>query len=537
MGIIALSTNSIYAQISYGGEPYSFSNKLEMPQAISPNPSELMLNKGDNNKNCNALEFGRFLNLNISLNNDLWQKISTAKGKTIYRLRVQSKGALAVGAYFSDFFIPKGAELFIFSPDHQQLIGSFNSLNNPASGLFATEYILGDQLLIEYIEPANVKGQGHFIVKEILHAYRAIGSVINKSGFGSSDVCEVNVNCPEGSGKNKQRDAVLRLNIKIGSSAYWCTGSLINNTSEDRTPYVITADHCGKNSSSVDQNQWVFYFNYQSDDCDDPNIEPEHQTMTGCSLIAASSNTGSLGSDFYLVMLNQTVPEDYRPYFLGWNRDGLGSDVGYTIHHPQGDIKKISTYTNPLSDATYNGGIYNGFWEVAWSETETNHGVTEPGSSGSPIFDEQGYLIGTLTGGAASCSALTANDYYGKFIMHWDQNGSEDNQKLAPWLDPLNTGVDKMSGIYLGVDEEKILSGKLFQAIPNPVSSSLILYFDRNNTEYLVSISDLSGKIITEFKQEGLGPKTIQLEGLQKGIYIIKVMTESKTQISKFLKL
>ena len=79
--------------------------------------------------------------------------------------------------------------------------------------------------------------------------------------------------------------------------------------------------------------------------------------MEGCIEIAASSKADVQGSDFYLVQLLQDIPETYNPYFLGWNRDGLGSSEGFTIHHPQGDIKKISHNAQDLQDASYAQGF------------------------------------------------------------------------------------------------------------------------------------------------------------------------------------
>jgi len=224
--------------------------------------------------------------------------------------------------------------------NHQQLIGAFTSLNNKPSALLPTEYIIGEKLIIEYMEPLGVIGEGYFVVNELLHAYRGINTFNEKSGFGSAGECEVNVNCTEGNAKDKQRDAVLRILVKTGSMGTWCSASLVNNTSEDRTPYVLTADHCGKNSSVSEHHQWIFYFNYQSDGCVNPIIEPGHQTMVGCEEIASSSNAGYLGSDFYLVKLEDDIPDSYNPYFTGWNRTENGSSEGYGIHHPRGDIKK-----------------------------------------------------------------------------------------------------------------------------------------------------------------------------------------------------
>jgi hypothetical protein len=535
--LMAVFSVNVHAQISQGGQPYSFSHRLEMPRVLSPDRTELQYKNLVENKSCSALEFARFLPLNEPLSSKHWQIISDEDGRTLYRIAIQSEGALAIGAYFNDFYLPPGSRLFIYSPDKKQLIGAFTSQNNHSSGLFATEYILGDELVIEYEEPIAVQGQGHFTISEILYAYRDVRLFSEEKGYGGSGDCEVNVNCPEGNGKKNQRDAVLRLLIKNGSSGTWCTGSLVNNTKEDRTPYVITADHCGKNSSADDHEQWVFYFHYQSWGCANPENEPAHKTMEGCIEIAASSKADVQGSDFYLVQLLQDIPETYNPYFLGWNRDGLGSSEGFTIHHPQGDIKKISHYAQDLQDASYAQGFPKAYWEVLWSETSTGFGVTEPGSSGSPLFDNDGYLIGTLTGGGASCSTQTAPDYYGKFSEHWMSNGDADDQQLRPWLDPLNLGVDKMDGIYMGVDEQKLVANQLFQAIPNPATSYLNVYFNQKAGNFHIQISDLSGSRIKEYDVSGNASYRIDMSKFSRGVYIVSV-TEGKTiQYQKVTKL
>lgn len=188
LGGLFLST-SLLAQISQGGEPYSYTHLLENPVFVQPNPSELQYKSDEPTKDCNAFEFAKFLTLNESLKSNSWQVIEALDGSSIYRLAIQSPGALAIGAYFSHFSIPKGAKLFIYSTDHQQLIGAFTEKNNPKSGFFATEYLSGEELIIEYQEPAAVAGKGYFVVSEILHAYRGFG-FNDERGFGGSDACE-----------------------------------------------------------------------------------------------------------------------------------------------------------------------------------------------------------------------------------------------------------------------------------------------------------------------------------------------------------
>lgn len=524
------------AQISQGGEPYSFSHKMDVLKAVSVNMDKQSFEEKEITKNCDAMAFAQFLPVNISLKDERWQKTKTGDGMMVYRLAIKSENAQAVGAYFSQVNIPIGAKLFVYSSDHQQLLGAFTSFNNKESAFLPTEYIIGDELAIEYMEPLEVVGKGYFIVNELLYAYRGINTFNDRSGFGSAGACEVNVNCLEGNNKTKQRDAVLRILVKSGSMGTWCSGTLVNNTSEDRAPYVLTADHCGKNASVSEHHQWVFYFDYQSVGCENPVIEPDHQTMVGCMEIASSSNTGELGSDFYLVRLEDDIPEHYDPYFIGWNRDGLGSSRGYTIHHPRGDIKKISHYTQPLVDGNYQGGIFNGFWEVHWSETESGYGVTEGGSSGSPIFDKNGYLIGTLTGGQAACNNPSAPDYYGKFSVHWESNGTEIDEQLAYWLDPNNTGQLHLGGVYLGSEELEMPLGDIFTSYPNPVSDNLNIYFKKASNSHQIDIYDVSGRAVQSVNYQGIGDKKIDMTGLAKGVYLLKVNDGNKTQITKFYK-
>jgi hypothetical protein len=73
--------------------------------------------------------------------------------------------------------------------------------------------------------------------------------------------------------------------------------------------------------------------------------------------------------------------------------------------------------------------------------------VTEPGSSGSGIWDPANHqLIGTLSGGGSACSSPTAADCYGKFSVGW-ASGTSSSDRLRDWLDPQNTGAMSVPGV------------------------------------------------------------------------------------------
>jgi len=152
--------------------------------------------------------------------------------------------------------------------------------------------------------------------------------------------------------------------------------------------------------------------------------------------------------------LNNAPPDDYNVYYLGWNNEDVTSNTGVTIHHPQGDIMKISAYSTSLFSTSWLGLAEGSHWEVVWSPTDSGFGVTEGGSSGCPIFNNSGELIGTLTGGGASCSNPTSPDQYGKFAYHWTSNGTTDDRQLSPWLDPDGTGATSLAGTYAPCEDD-----------------------------------------------------------------------------------
>jgi hypothetical protein len=88
------------------------------------------------------------------------------------------------------------------------------------------------------------------------------------------------------------------------------------------------------------------------------------------------------------------------------------------------------------------GSEANGVWQVEWDRNTT----TEGGSSGSPLFNQDHRIIGQLWGGGASCSNLSAPDYYGRLSNSWNPSGSNNTNQLKFWLDPNNTGASFIDG-------------------------------------------------------------------------------------------
>ena len=306
--------------------------------------------------------------------------------------------------------------------------------------------IYGDIVNIEYYEPKDIFSKTEFHINNLAYFYRGVADRKNPTWTEPSESCEVNINCsPVGNNWQVEKKGVARMSILIGGSYYWCTGSLVNNTSQNCTPYFLSAYHCFEGATTSDINQWIFYFNYEATGCVTPSTQPTSNTMTGATLKADASIIG--GSDLLLLQLNQAVPNSYHVYMNGWNRANSVTGPGVGIHHPAGSIKKISTFSS-ATEGTYNSAATNAHWKFAWVSNSNGWGVTEGGSSGSPLFDAYGRIVGTLTGGSSLCSAQSDMDYYGKMYYHWDLNSGGTAAQLKSWLDPAGTNPITLDGKY-----------------------------------------------------------------------------------------
>ena len=167
-------------------------------------------------------------------------------------------------------------------------------------------------------------------------------------------------------------------------------------------------------------------FNYESSGCTNQD-GPTNMTVSGSTLLANSGN-----SDFALLELNEEPPENYNVHFSGWDVTGNTPNTPVCIHHPSGDIKKITfDYDNASNAGNY------------WDINQWEDGTTEPGSSGSPLFDGTSHrIVGQLYGGTASCTSITY-DTYGKTSSSWGLG-------LSQYLDPQNTGLQILDGTSTG---------------------------------------------------------------------------------------
>jgi lysyl endopeptidase len=375
--------------------------------------------------------FNNYTSLNMN-NSGSWNTLPN--GDRIWQLAVTCQNALTVNLTLDNVTLPEGNELYVYNPDKSFILGKFTAYHL-YEGTLGTELVPGSTAILEYYIPANNAGKPASLnINTVTHGYRTAGEFEAKA-FGTSGNCNMNVNCSDGAPWVDQRNGAVML---VSGSNGFCSGSLINNTMNDGKPYVLTANHCYSTPTS-----WIFRFNWQASGCSNPGSSPTFSSLSGAVLRARRTP-----SDFCLVeitggLINNTVPASYNPYFSGWDNTGAIPTSAVSIHHPDGDIKKISFDDDPLVISQGMGSSEaNSTWTLHWDRNTT----TEGGSSGSPLFDQNHRIIGQLWGGGASCSNLNSADYYGRLANSWNPAGSNSTNHLVTWLDPTNTGATIVDG-------------------------------------------------------------------------------------------
>lgn len=394
-----LITTNASAQVEYGGSPYSLQRSFAAPAGVRlPNVDVNALAAQDavNDQDKSIpWRFGKNHSVDLNLDNSgTWTTLED--GTRVWRLGLECPGALSVNFEFNVFRPVIGGKIYVLDQWGGH-IGAFTTANDPTnSHVLGVQAVKGEKIIIEYSIPATGP-RGNLRIGQVTHGYRDVFRYAR--GLSDSGTCNNNVICAEG---DPWRDQIRSVAMITVSGNGICTGTLINNCAQNGTPYFLTADHCLPGNLNV--STWVFRFNWNSPTCTPTTNGPTNQTVSGASLLA---NSG--GTDVALLQLNSTPPASYNVYYSGWDRSGVTPTAQTCIHHPSGDIKKISFDTNAPGQATYGGAS-------CWRIFNWEDGTTEPGSSGSGLWDQNKRLIGQLYGGDASCSN-NVNDYYGRLDL------------------------------------------------------------------------------------------------------------------------
>lgn len=451
-----------------------------------------------------------------------WENLPN--GGRIWRMEIKAPGAITMNFLLKDLTIPDGAQLYFHDAANTNRVGAYTSRNNREDGLLGTELVFGDDVIVEYYEPSTVVGQGFFTIENVIHGYRTLDAVQDNllKALNSSGACNIDVNCPLGDIWWNQIRSVAMIVVN-GNGA--CTGALINNTCDDGTPYFLTANHCLGGGTG----NWAFRFNWQSPEgtescATSPNSSTStfDETANGATVLVSGSQ-----ADHALLQIDNMTEADavtYGAFYAGWNSNdaeaGVTSAIG--IHHPSGDVKKICAENDAPYHQTAGGAS-------VWYIDEWEEGVTEPGSSGSPLFDQEGRIIGQLYGGAAACSGTNNNgayDFYGRLGVSWGLG-------IDGYLNPTSCGPATTSNY--GYDPNPATAGIApiltldFAISPNP--SNGLFTVSLVNGEAItgtVTVTDMTGRVVYSKEAQKMVTETVDISNVQNGSYILQVVSAGR---------
>jgi hypothetical protein len=421
---------------------------------------------------CQECRNGKYYGKEISLSVNFFeqaQQISVDNG-SIWLLEIASNDSEGFQFLFDDFYLPKGCQLFFYNEEKDMYLGAFTYKNNRDDNEFITQHINGNVIYIELFVPNGLDEQPRLSLSNVVYIF---DNCFRKGPFSSEGAasCNVNAACESGGEWAKEIRSVAIILLKQSGSNYYgiCSGTLINKYSgyqPDDKPYFLTANHCyedmvGNQSIYSNINNWVFLFGHDASSCLSNGSDISNsrtKSVAGATIV--SRDAKSRNTDYLLLQLKGSVYDisKYNVSYAGWGTNEMDERTlnTVTIHHPKGDVKKISkSRIAPVSGQFVSEKFTcaaDNHWRIFWDT-----GITEGGSSGSPLFNSYHDLIGILTGGSSSCQN-NGPDFYGKFSKAVLDGGLVNY--LGPHAPSSQPVFDNELPVYVNVLPEKIYTGE-----------------------------------------------------------------------------
>jgi lysyl endopeptidase len=362
-----------------------------------------------------AIGFGRAIPAGVStipLASLTW--VPTSDGGRAARIEVRSPNATALRVAMrlpstdpdlSVRFAGSAADATVFGPIPANAIAE----DTERFGQFWSPVLSGDTATIEFQAAAGAELDGVTLtLTRVSHQVVPVGelpspSIKTLSDIGRAQSCNIDYACVAPTATAalaNSADAVAQL-LFVGDDggSYLCTGTLLNDSITSNTPYLFTAAHC-MTSANTAHTLNTFWF-FDSSSCNSGTVSPRYRELTGGAALLGRSQD----HDWALVRLNEAPPAG--TYLSAWRAQSLVvGDQTVTLHHPGGDLLKISYGAMTSVQFTDDGIVYGDFNEVFYSR-----GITEGGSSGSGLLTlftpAQGNPYYELRGGISEGNELT----------------------------------------------------------------------------------------------------------------------------------
>lgn len=375
----------------------------------------------------------------------VWQ--GQADGSQAAAISVTSPNAVRIRLGVRVYRLPTKAVLRVRSADGKsvdeatgQEIYSLIAANVASGDNSEAAYIWwpgveGEEAVLEITLPNGVSpSEVEIAVPVISHIYASAstdwkpqGIPLEKTVWPSDGKCYADATCK--AEWLQQSNATAHMEFVASAADEWfgrvsiCTGTLLNDSGSTRTPYFLTANHC-IGSQTVASSLRTFW-GHRSTSCNGSSNSSTAIATKGATLLYRE-----LSFDTSFLQLLGSLPTTVPVTFAGWTTTQLANGSPVTgIHSPGGDLLKFSTGTVSgyyrYLEANAAGPANGEYIGVLW-----NSGVTEGGSSGSALFNNNKQVVGQLRGGYSYCSNMAGKDYYGRFDLAY-------NAGLRAYLSPI----------------------------------------------------------------------------------------------------
>jgi V8-like Glu-specific endopeptidase len=377
------------------------------------------------------------------------------QGGFVWTAAVRAPGATAMRVRITGLDLPEGAELYVYNLAGQAF-GPYTGRGPLGTGELFTHTVFGDRLVLQLQQPAGAARISPLRLEEagVLGQRFAAPRYSPVGAFGAnnpeplpqaSNLCSYNANCivnaacTSSSAVNNAKEAVASILFASGAFQYICTGGLIADTNASTViPYFLTAHHCI--SSSGEAASLETYFDYTTG-CGSPNCTQPYGSAgdtVGSTIMATGSS-----SDYSLLRLAST-PDTSNGVeaYLGWLTTAVANTNNlalFRISHPQGAPQAYSAHRVDTTKGTCRTLPRGSFIY----STDTL-GATEGGSSGSPVVNAAGQIVGQLYGACGfnvndSCDSAANATVDGAFAASYPS--------LAAFLNPGSGGSCSAIGL------------------------------------------------------------------------------------------
>ena len=439
-----------------------------------------------------------------------WQ--ATVAGR-LWRLRVTSPGARVLRIHFQDFDVGTGS-VWLHGADGQ-IDGPYGGRGGMyGDGDFWSDIVFGDSATIEYLpDPAAVltAEAAPFRIAAVSHiwsvpGFTGDGSPPSPSSHPSPAPCHLDATCY--SDWSDSSKGVALILFERDGNTFGCSGALLIDRPSTFIPYFLTAAHCINTDAQA--RSAIMHWRYQTQTCN--GIPPSLYsvpTTRGARLLTTmdggvcTNEEGEegictdRGGDAALLRLAEDPPGG--TWYLGW--DPTSQPVGASvtgIHHPASSFKRISFGSTAWQEYSYH--------IVSWSQ-----GRTEPGSSGSPLFegfDGSGIVTGVASFGRREdehedicltnpvTGYMKFSDFYPRIQQFLE--GEDENPPPTVILRASPASIARGGSAILQWSSTNAASARIDQGIGAVATSGSRRVSPTATTTYTITVTSADGQTATD---------------------------------------